>query len=574
MGASTIETDVLVVGSSLSSNMTTLNLKRRNPDLSVSVLGPLPSEERRPMVGESLVEPGILFFREMGMGEYLDRMQVLKNGLIFYHKLDLSNPRDRSYTVHAPKILHHKARQLRRVEFDEACRARAVALGVQMLHGKADEIEVGTRGARHRVRATIDGEKVEITSRWIIDASGRKRLIGNKVTQYVRPPEDGQRSTFWFRLRRFEPFTKHMVQHMRRPLEYDAWFTTHHFLGKGYWIWCIPLEIGEDNLVSIGFTYRPDLFPRQIRSMEAFLAQVDQDHPVVADMVRSGEVVDTQQYLNYHYRSERLYSEDGWFLVGDTARTVDPLYSNGISMTTMQVGQIAEIIERQRAGRLKPGDVEALDAAGRWIMERAQREVTQQYPIMHDPFQACMRRYLNVTGWFNVFLPLWWNGFFNTPETARVLLSVMKDRDEDAESIWALAAEASAAIRPWSQEGFDRGPDIDALLNLRFDCGREEVMEVASRVFARRREFRWKLLKMSGYRSLVRELPRFLSETIRAVLMRRLPRRYPEAFAALRPPLPDQYARWTGTQRHVPEPEVPYVGRSSASATGQEGGAL
>jgi hypothetical protein len=188
---------------------------------------------------------------------------------------------------------------------------------------------------------------------------------------------------------------------------------------------------------------------------------------------------------------------------------------------------------------------------------------------MHDPFQACMRRYLNVTMWFNAFLPLWWNGFFNTPEAARVLLSVMKDRDEDAESIWVLAAEASAAIRPWSQEGFDRGPDIDALLNLRFDYRREEVMEVASRVFARRREFRWKLLRMTGYRSIVREARRFLSETIRAVLMRRLPRRYPDAFAALRPPLPDQYARWTGPLRHVPEPEIPYVGRSSASSTGE-----
>ncbi len=82
-------TDVLIVGSSLSSMMTTLNLKHRNPDLDVTVLGPLPTEEKRPMVGESLVEPGILFFREVGLGPHLDEMQVLKNGLTFYHKFDL-----------------------------------------------------------------------------------------------------------------------------------------------------------------------------------------------------------------------------------------------------------------------------------------------------------------------------------------------------------------------------------------------------------------------------------------------------------------------------------------------------
>src|SRR5438132_14311807 len=111
-------TDVLIVGSSLSSMMTTLNLKHRNPGLDVTVLGPLPTEEKRPLVGESLVEPGILFFREVGLGHHLDQMQVLKNGLTFYHKFDLSNAADRAYSVQAPEIPFRKARQMTRPEID------------------------------------------------------------------------------------------------------------------------------------------------------------------------------------------------------------------------------------------------------------------------------------------------------------------------------------------------------------------------------------------------------------------------------------------------------------------------
>ena len=563
-----LETDVLVVGSSLSGMMTTLNLKHRIPGLDVTVLGPLPSEEKRPLVGESLVEPGILFFREVGLGPHLEQMQVLKHGLTFYHKLDLSNPGDRGYTVHAPQILYHKARQMRRQEFDIACRERATALGARMLHGLAGEIEVGRGGARHRVRATVDGEQVEISARWIVDATGRKRLIGKKVTSYVRPEK--QRSTFWFRLRNFEQFSDHIESHYRRRWQFDPWLTTHHFLGRGYWIWCIPLETGTPNLCSIGLTYRPDMLGRRIKSIDDFLAQVDQDHPAISEMVRSGEVVDTQMYFDYFYRSEQLYSEDGWFLVGDTARAVDPLYSNGISMTTIQVGQIAEIIARQRAGSLKPGDVAALDIAGRAIMERAQREVTEQYEIMHEPFQACIRRYLNVTAWFNVILPMWWNGFFSTPEGARLLVPLFRDRDDkNTESLWRLAAEASAAIGPpYTQAGFDRGPDLDVLLNLRFDCPREKVMEVAMRVFARRRYIRWKLLAMNGYKQLLREIPRLIGETIRPLLLRLLPLLKPAVFAAVRPPLPDQYARWTGPDRDLPEPELPYVGTTGRAQGG------
>jgi flavin-dependent dehydrogenase len=560
-----LETDVLVVGSSLSGMMTALNLKHRNPELDVSVLGSLPSEEKRPLVGESLVEPGILFFREVGLGPYLDRTQVLKHGLTFYHKLDLSNPADRAYTVHAPEILFHKARQLRRQEFDLACRERAEALGARMLHGLADQIEIGAGGAPHRVRATVDGESIEIRARWIVDATGRKRMIGKKVTKYIRPEK--QRSTFWFRLKNFEPFFEHLEAHRRRPWQFDPWLTTHHFLGRGYWIWCIPLELGKNNLCSVGFTYRPDLFGRRIRSMADFLAQVDRDHPVLSEMVRSGTVVDTQMYFDYFYYSEQLYSEDGWFLVGDTARAVDPLYSNGISMTTFQVGQIAEIIERQRDGTLKPGDIASLDDIGRWIMERAQREVTQQYEIMHDPFQACMRRYLNVTGWFNGVLPLWWNGFLTTPEGARLLLRLFRDRDADAESLWALAAEAAAAIGPpYDQQGFDLGPDLDAVLNLRFDCARKDVMKAVARMFARRRYIRRRLLAMNGNKHLGREFPRLAGEIIRPLLLRLLPMLRPAVFAALRPPLRDQYLRWTGPERDVPEPEIPYGGRLVQSA--------
>src|SRR5215467_3908022 len=181
-----METDVLVVGSSLSGMMTTLNLKHRNPALDVMVLGSLPADEKRPLVGESLVEPGILFFREMGLGPHLDRMQVLKNGLTFYHKFDLSNPMDRAYSVQAPEILFHKARQMRRQEFDIECRERAIELGARMLHGLAEEIDVGAGGAKHRVVATVDGEKIENRSRWIVDATGRKRMIGKKVTNYIR----------------------------------------------------------------------------------------------------------------------------------------------------------------------------------------------------------------------------------------------------------------------------------------------------------------------------------------------------------------------------------------------------
>jgi len=71
---------------------------------------------------------------------------------------------------------------------------------------------------------------------------------------------------------------------------------------------------------------------------------------------------------------------------------------------------------------------------------------------------------------------------------------------------------------------------------------------------------RLNLLAMTGYSNLLREAPRLISETIRPLLFRMLPILKPAVFAALRPPLQNQYVRWTGADREVPEPEVPYIG--------------
>ena len=67
-------------------------------------------------------------------------------------------------------------------------------------------------------------------------------------------------------------------------------------------------------------------------------------------------------------------------------------------------------------------------------------------------------------------------------------------------------------------------------------------------------------------------MQRRAAETIRPLLLRLLPILRPAVFAALRPPLPDQYRRWTGPERDVPEPEIPYRGGLVQSAAPEPAG--
>jgi flavin-dependent dehydrogenase len=541
VGVDTNACDVLVVGASISGLMCAAWIKLEQPDLDVVVLGPPPEREKRPYVGESLVEPAILFFRELGMGEVLDKTCALKNGLTFYYKLRLGDPSDRRYSVHAPEELYHLARQIHRPVFDRALRDHAERLGVRLVDGLAEEVRVGSHGARHHVRARVGDAAVEMSSRWIVDATGRRRLIGEQVSSYTRP-EEGQRSAFWIRLAGFEPFLPHIEMSMRRPVRYDLWYSTHHFMGTANWIWGIPLQSKEhERLISFGITYRPDIFPfaDRMRTVEHFLDYLDGEHPALAAFVRSGQVLDTNVYRNYIYWADRIYSTDGWFLIGDAARAVDPLYSTGMSMTSIQSLQVSEMIRRQRRSALSIEDVAALESAWMKVARRMQGDITHQYASMHDPLQAAMRRYWNVCGWFNAVLPLWFNGFLSDPAGARLVAGFVRDPDTGSESAWSLFGEVAKRLGPALEpEVFDRTSDLDEILDHRFDCPLDDVPAHLAGMLVKRARLRLSLARMGGSDIVRAQVPIALGELARASATRLLFKRVGrEAFRSVRPPL-------------------------------------
>ncbi len=513
-------TDVLIVGGSISSLMAACQLKQQMPDLQVQVLGPRPEDEKRPIVGESLVEIAAGFFQRIGLQNYLEQQHLVKYGLSFYHKVALGDPADRRYSVHAPEQLHHLSRQLHRPRFDIDLRRHAELLGVEFLEGKAEEMQLGENGSVHRVQADLGSERVVITARWVIDATGRNRWVGKRVTSYTRPREK-QRSAFWFRLADFEPFSDHLKASMRRPLKYDLWYTTHHFMGHGNWVWAIPLQPeGHRNLISVGITYRPDLFEGPIKNVDDLLAYLDREHPAVSQMVRSGTILDTATYHNYLYWADQVYSPDGWFLIGDAARSVDPLYSTGLSMTAVQVEQVSQIIASQRSGGISPEDIQNLESLWRVVADQRQADISDQYASMHEPLAACLRRYWNVCAWFNVLLPLWHNGQLSHPAVAGKLAALFERGRKLSASVRPLIAQVSQSVgsQP-DQADFDKTVDFDWLLNPRFDCPLQQVPTHFGRFFRKRAAFRWSLVKIVGLHKAWGQLPLIALERLLAWVM-------------------------------------------------------
>ena len=327
---------LVLIGCSISGGIAACYLKLRFPDIEIiSIQKP---NAKFPVVGESLTEFSTLMLHELGLGSYLEMEQFHKYGLTFYFKENIGDPASYTYATHeAMRIPPMPSNQVNRFTLAVRLRRRAEELGVKVIDGVVKDVEV-SRGYPNQVLYVPEGgDRVSLDARWIVDASGRNRVLANKLG--LKRTSRYQRSSFWFRLEGFDRNILKQMKEVKTPHHcFDPYFVTHHFLGKHNWIWAIPMrsEDGE-NLISIGIVYRPDLYQGEVASVEDFLANVGAEHPVVARLVESGHIVDTNVFRNYFYETERSYSRDGWYIIGDAGDTVDPLYSTGIATTSLQV---------------------------------------------------------------------------------------------------------------------------------------------------------------------------------------------------------------------------------------------
>lgn len=440
---------LVVIGSSISGGLAVCYLKLRFPDCEViSIQKP---NAKFPVVGESLTEFSTLLFHEIGLGPYLEEQHFHKYGLTFYFKEKLDDPTDYTYSTHeATRIPPMPSNQINRATLAVRLKERAKELGVEMIDGIVTDVSIREGGPHQIVYSANGGDPVSIETTWIVDASGRNRFLAKKLG--LQKTSEFQRSSFWFRLEGFDKEILKQMEQVKTPHHcFDSYYVTHHFFGRHNWMWAIPMRpdpAADRDLISIGIVFRPDLYQKEISSVDAFLTEVGAEHPVVADLVKSGTIVDTNIFRNYFYETKQSYSRNGWFIIGDAGDTVDPLYSTGISMTSIQIKQVAAIIEADRNGTLTEEFVSDLESLYKAIRNNLQYEISRLFEVIGDPFQAHLRMHCASMFYFYVLLPSWLCGYITDRVGARVMKKVIEDGARRFESLRTLLPVASKRVGP------------------------------------------------------------------------------------------------------------------------------
>jgi len=449
--------DVLVMGGGATGQLAAAYLRKHFPNLKVAVVeGP---HKNRPIVGESLVEVSVDFLFELGLGAYLVEKHYPKYGLTYYFKPDIDNPADRTYIVDeiptAPQILSF---QINRFTFDREVRHRNLVNGVELIGGAVVRINLNKDGGLHAVTVRDQaGSKQTLSARWLIDATGRNRLLAKHLQLQERVSE--QKNVFWFRLMNFNPEILSRIQALKKQNRaFVPYFATHHFFGKGNWIWCIPMRSPENQpLISIGITYRKDVYPHgEVRTMEQFFECVGREHPVVVELVRSGTIVDTNYYGSYMWECRQRYSSDRWYIIGDAGDTVDPLYSVGLALSSLQIRQIAAIIQRELNGSDTKEFAKDLDTVLAAFQRSVTRDTTRLYECMGDAYECHLRVHLAVVKLFHLALPLVMNDYLWDPLGVKLVnwFSSLDTLEADSKKIQELIREVAANPKNRTVENF------------------------------------------------------------------------------------------------------------------------
>ncbi len=349
-GSSERRVDVVILGGALAGSAAALLLRRERPELEVLVVEKQAEFDAK--VGEATTEMSALFFtRRLALWEHLEREHLRKEGLRFW----FSNARVHGHAEASETGPHQQTAvptfQLRRDALDEHVLALAAAEGAEVLRpARATAVEVGEYD--HRVTIDTATGRSVVACRWLLDATGRATFLGKRLGLIERN-EQHPVSAVWARwdgVRHIDDLAARSAGKLAAGNIGSRRLATNHYLGRGFWIWVIPLAHGE---TSIGLVFDRRLVSLDVSGSGRGAAY--EEHlrgiPALAELLDGARMQsdDLRAYSNLPYAT-RQYMGPGWALIGDAAVFLDPFYSPGLDHLAFSVEATVALVLAETAG--------------------------------------------------------------------------------------------------------------------------------------------------------------------------------------------------------------------------------
>ena len=273
----------------------------------------------RPHVGESLVLSTMRVFGELGLIDKMDQAGFPKKFGASWR--DFSGKEqalhfaefrqegiDRDHTYHVD-----------RSKFDLLLLKHAESLGSEVHQGVQVKRVNFVDGQAVGVRARFAGQEIDIPSRIVVDASGRQTLLGRQLNLKQNDKIFNQYAVHgWFEnvARGEDPKTADYIHIYFLPV-------------KRGWAWQIPIT---DTITSVGVVAEREVFQQfKSESERYFNTYVESNKGLATAMANAVRVNEFKTEGDYSYIMDK-FCGNGFMMIGDAARFVDPIFSSGVSV--------------------------------------------------------------------------------------------------------------------------------------------------------------------------------------------------------------------------------------------------
>ncbi|MET7934856.1 NAD(P)/FAD-dependent oxidoreductase [Streptomyces sp. NPDC005322] len=196
--------------------------------------------------------------------------------------------------------------------------------------------------AEHPVlQCNLAGRRVDVPVRMVVDASGRRTMLGSQLKVKQPDPVFNQYAIHTW----FDNFDRKALAVNKEQSD----FIFIHFLPLvDTWVWQIPIT---DTVTSIGVVTQKRRLKASKDDLEKFFWDTIASRPeLLAALKSSTQMRPLKTEGDYSYALSQICG-DNFLMIGDAARFVDPIFSSGVSVA-LNSARIAcqDIIAAARAG--------------------------------------------------------------------------------------------------------------------------------------------------------------------------------------------------------------------------------
>lgn len=486
--------DVSIVGGGVAALTLALEIHCACPGARILIVEPTPHPvpEITHTVGESTVEVSAQYLRDrLGLAEHLQTSHIRKMGLRMFFSGKGNTDIARRVELGSSTFTPQPSYQIDRGRLENELHRRCVADGVEIVSGRVRSIDLGAGDHLHTLVVQSGQDVTRTTARWVVDASGRNRLLPRELE--LKRANGHDCNAAWFRVAaEIDVGTwSDDPAWQARLVEGNRANSTNHLMGEGYWVWLIRLASGA---TSVGIVADPAFHAfdgfNTLAKAKAWL--VEHEPQCAAELAKIDHLImDFRVMKHYSHTVTKVFDgRDRWCLTGDSGIFLDPLYSSGLDLVAIGNGLITDLIARDLCGEDVVARANIGDSLFRSLTDMWLAIYRDQYSLMGSPTVMTAKIIWDIAFYWGFVGFLYSNDRFTTVADDQQVVPYLQGLIE-------LSNRMQAFFREWASVDRGEAPAdfVDVYAPLNFMATLHHAMMGRAERFAERFDANARLLR-------------------------------------------------------------------------------